>query len=84
MSKREEAVDVSRGGVRVFSDQEMKIGDRLTLELFLQGAEEVCFRAEVVWIERLPSGGDAKFDVGLKFLTLEPAAEALLARVLGD
>jgi hypothetical protein len=84
MSKREEAIDVSRGGVRVFSDLPMEVGERLTLELFLAGADEVTFLAEVVWIERLPEGSDATFDVGLKFLSLDPAAEALLAKVLGD
>jgi c-di-GMP-binding flagellar brake protein YcgR len=83
-SKREETVDVSRGGVRVYSDLDMNIGERLTLDLFLEHGEEVSFQAEVVWIERLTEGGAAKYDVGLKFLTLDPAAEALLTKVLGE
>ncbi len=84
MSKHQEAVDVSRGGVRVYSDDPMKPGDRLTLELFVEGGEEVSFRAEVAWVEKLPRGAVARFDVGLKFLTLDAAAEALLAKVLGE
>jgi c-di-GMP-binding flagellar brake protein YcgR len=83
-SKHEETVDLSRGGVRVYSDLDMSVGERLTLELFSAGAQQVSFQAEVVWIERLPDGGAAKYDVGLKFLTLDLAAHALLTRVLGE
>jgi hypothetical protein len=62
----------------------MKVGERLTLELFVEKTQEVSFQAEVVWVERLASGSAAAYDVGLKFLSLEPAAEALLNRVLGE
>ncbi len=85
MSKRQEAIDVSRGGVRIYSDEPMKVGDRLTMELFVEGAVEECsFQARVAWVEKLPKGAVARFDVGLKFIHLEPAAEALLAKVLGE
>ena len=84
MSKRQEAVDVSRGGVRIYSDETMKVGDRLTLELFVEGGgEEVSFQAMVAWVEKLPKGAVARFDVGLKFLHLDARAEALLSAVLG-
>jgi c-di-GMP-binding flagellar brake protein YcgR len=85
MSKRQEAVDVSRGGVRIYSDEAMKVGDRLTLELFVEGGgEEVVFQAMVAWIEKLPKGAVARYDVGLKFLHLDARAEALLNTVLGE
>src|SRR5215831_13925885 len=42
-SRQEETIDVSRGGVRVYSDVEMKVGDRLTLELFVEASQEVSF-----------------------------------------
>jgi hypothetical protein len=85
LSKHQEAVDVSRGGVRVYSDEKLAVGDRLTLELLLQDVpEEVIFQAEVAWIERLPKGAPAVYDVGLKFLNVDLAAASLLASVLGD
>ena len=43
----------------------------------------VSLTAEVVWIKMLASDQPAKFDVGLKFTQLEPAAMRLLADVLG-
>ena len=85
LSKHEETRDVSRGGVRVYSDEKLAVGDRLTMELFLKEVQgEVIFQAQVVWIEALPAGSPARYDVGLKFVSLEPEAEALLARVLGE
>jgi hypothetical protein len=43
----------------------------------------VTYTAEVVWIEPLPTGSPARFDVGLKFIQLDPGAITLLMGVLG-
>ncbi len=79
---QEEPIDVSRGGVRVYTDEPLRVGDRLTMELFLKDQPSVTFDAEVAWIERLEEGAPGKFDVGLKFVRLSPENEALLAKVL--
>jgi len=84
MSKHHEAVDVSRGGVRIYSDEPMKVGDRLTLELFVESGDEVIFQAQVAWVEKLPKGAVARFDVGMRFLHVDARADALLAKVLGE
>ncbi len=78
----EEPIDVSRGGVRVYSDEARKIGDRLTLELFVKDQPSVRFDAEVAWIEPLEAGAPGKYDVGLKFLRLSAESDALLKQVL--
>lgn len=77
-------IDLSRGGVRVYSDEALVVGDRLTLELFLKDQPSVTFDAEVAWIEPLEAGSPGKFDVGLKFLHLSAENEALLAQVLEE
>ena len=82
LSKHEESIDVSLGGVRVYSDEELKIGERLTMELFAKDEPSVHFDAEVAWIEALEPGAPGKFDVGLKFVHVDAEAEALLAKVL--
>ncbi len=82
LAKHEESIDVSRGGVRVYSDEELGVGQRLTMELFLRDQPSVTFDAEVAWIERLDDGAPGKFDVGLKFLHLSSENEALLSKVL--
>ncbi len=82
-AQQREAVDVSLGGVRIYSDEELKVGELVKLEFFVAGADPVTYTAEAVWLERLPDGAPAKFDVGLKFIQLEPAALRFLISVLG-
>jgi hypothetical protein len=76
-------VDVSMGGVRIYSDQPFKVGESLKLEFFLGGEEPFTYSAEVVWIVPLEKGAPAKFDVGLKFTQLDPSAMRRLVQVLG-
>ncbi|HEY6462867.1 MAG TPA: PilZ domain-containing protein [Polyangiaceae bacterium] len=83
LARQREPVDVSLGGVRIYSDEAMRIGALLKMEFFLQGVEPVTYTAEVVWIDPLPAGAPAKFDVGLKFIQLDPPALQLLLSVLG-
>jgi hypothetical protein len=83
LARQREPVDVSLGGVRIFSDDPMRVGELLKMEFFLADVPPVTYTAEVVWIEQLPAGSPARFDVGLKFIQLEPEALSLLARVLG-
>ena len=83
LARQREPVDISLGGVRIFSDEEMKLGSLLKMEFFLPDVRPVTYTAEVVWVERLPAGSDARFDVGLKFIQLEPGALQLLLKVLG-
>jgi Tfp pilus assembly protein PilZ len=76
-------IDLSMGGLRIYSDERFPIGDALRLEVFLPDAVPVTFTAEVVWITALPAGAPAKFDVGLKFTEVDPTGMRLLAKVLG-
>jgi hypothetical protein len=83
LARHHEPVDISLGGVRVFSDEPQRVGELLKMEFFLPDVTPVTYTAEVVWIEEMPPGSPAKFDVGLKFIQLEPAAIRLLMSVLG-
>jgi hypothetical protein len=66
----------------VYSDDETAPGTPLELELVFSDNSSIVCRAEVVWIERLPNGGPARFDVGLRFTELPGDAAAQLAQVL--
>ena len=83
LARQKEPVDVSLGGVRIYSDDELKVGKLLKMEFFLPDVPPVTYTAEVVWIERLPPGSVARFDVGLKFIQLEPDALRFLTKLLG-
>lgn len=83
LARQREPVDVSLGGVRIYSDDDMAVGTLLKMEFFLPGVPPATYTAEVVWVEQLEDGAPAKFDVGLKFIQLDPAAAELLLKVLG-
>jgi hypothetical protein len=83
LERRREAVDISLGGVRVYSDEPYRVGALVKMEFFVEGVTPVTYTAEVVWIEALPASEPAKFDVGLKFVNLAPDAIQFLTTVLG-
>jgi hypothetical protein len=79
---RRRATDMSLGGVRLYADEAAQAGDHLALELFLPGGRQVECSVEVVWVEELPAGSPARFDVGLKYIEIDPEIRALLLTVL--
>ncbi len=80
--ERREPIDMSLGGVRIYSDEPFKVGEGLKLEMFIT-ENPVTFTAEVVWIKALGKGEPAKYDVGLKFTQLDGSMMRLLKDVLG-
>jgi Tfp pilus assembly protein PilZ len=80
---RRHPIDMSLGGVRIYSDQRFRPGERLTLELMTADALTT-FTAEVVWIEELPAGSPATYDVGLRFHDVDPTQAAMLEKILAN
>lgn len=74
--------DVSLGGARIYSDDPVRVGTRLEIELFLPDGTSVTAGVEAVWVDELPPNAPARFDVGLKFLELKLEDKARLALVL--
>jgi hypothetical protein len=79
---RRSSVDVSLGGMRVYSDEEMSVGDSLELDLLLD--EELTARcwARVAWVERLDPAVSARFDIGLEFTDMADGDRGLLTAAL--
>lgn len=76
--------DISTGGLRAYSDDKQKLGAKLELELvFPDGGSATC-NTEVVWIEALPSDAPARYEMGLRFLDVEPEDLERIAAVLED
>ena len=81
---RRRATDVSLGGMRLYADESSEIGDRLELELFVSEDKTAICQVEVVWVDRLPAGSPAVFDIGVKFVTVSSEVRGLLAQILRD
>ena len=72
----------SLGGIRVFTDEEPESGVPLRLEIFLVDGTSVTCRATVDWVEELPDGSPARFDVGLRFEAIRPGDRERLSPML--
>ena len=79
---KQQVLDVSLGGVRIYSDEVHAEGSELELELFLEDGTSLECNARVVWATRLPRGAPARYEVGLAFLDAPAAMLARLAPLL--
>jgi hypothetical protein len=70
------------GGVRSYSDDKMKAGRLLEMDVFLPSGDAVTALVEVEWCDPLPRGGPARFDVGMRIVQISPADRPRLDSVL--
>ena len=82
VAKLTRTVNVSMGGARVFSDERLKIGQKLNLELMPDTETSVQVHARVAWIDELGEGAPALFDVGLEFFDVPEEIVSRLAAIL--
>jgi hypothetical protein len=68
LSPRKPAQDVSRGGIRVYTDDPLELGTRLEIELFLPDGESLTVDVRVAWVRELRQQ-DAQYEAGLEFLS---------------
>lgn len=74
--------DISLGGLRVYADEPIRIGERLELELFLPSNESVTCTVEVMWVESIPGGDPAPYDVGVRYVFIRSEDVDKLSDVL--
>lgn len=79
---KHEISDISLGGVRLFSNERIRKGKRLEIELFLPKGHSLTVTAKVVWVRPLPKGSASPFDMGLEFISLPRNAMKELKTVL--
>ncbi len=75
--------DSTVGGLRAYSDDKRKPGTRLEVEIFFPDRSSAIFLVEVSWVEALPDGSPARFDVGLRYVRVSPEDLDRIAQVLG-
>ena len=75
-------VNMSLGGARVYSDDRMKLGRKLHLELLVDPDSTLQVLARVVWIDELETGAPARYDIGVEFLDVPEEMTSRLAAIL--
>jgi hypothetical protein len=68
LSSRKPVVNISLGGLRIHSDEKLKVGKRVEFELMLPDDTILTCIVRIVWRRPLPVGSDAKYDIGLRFI----------------
>jgi c-di-GMP-binding flagellar brake protein YcgR len=77
-----DALDISLGGVRIYSHKRLAVGAIISLEIFRPDGPPASYRAQVMWAAALGEGAPAQFDIGLRFIEIEPDALNLLMQVI--
>ncbi len=77
-----ETLDIGLGGARIFADEQVSVGAHFELELVLPDSSTIVCNAVVAWIEPLPAGSPARFDLGLRFTDVSEVDQERLASVL--
>ena len=81
---RRQVKNISGGGVRICSDEDLDIGRTLDLELLLPNGIAIEVVAKVVWIRKQPPGSEGLYDVGLEFIDLSETARMELDFILDE
>lgn len=76
LGPRKPAGDLSRGGIKVYTDEALALGTRLEIELLLPDGDTLTVDVRVAWTRPL-SDPAARYEAGLEFLTID--AERLTA-----
>lgn len=84
LTPKKRVSNVSLGGIRIYSDERLKVGKRIEIEIFLPNGFSVVAITRVVWINELPQDSEAQYDVGLEFIHLPVGAMEELKEVLGE
>ncbi len=82
LTAKKRVTDLSLGGVRIYSDEHIEVGERLELQFLLPDGSKAEAIAKVVWIKEMPPGSAAAYDVGLEFLDMTGAAREKLRAIL--
>ncbi len=70
-------------GVRSYSDDWLKPGRKLEMDVFPPGGGSLRALVEVVWCDEMPEDFPARYDVGMRVLQVEGGSLSQLRGVLG-
>jgi hypothetical protein len=81
-TSKQSVSNLSLGGVRIYSDERLHVGQALELEFFFPNGSTMRAIAKVVWTKELPPTMGAIYDVGMEFIRLSEKARKDLEDIL--
>jgi c-di-GMP-binding flagellar brake protein YcgR len=79
---RRSSVNVSLGGMRVYSDEKLTVGETLELDLLLDEETTARCWARIAWVDKLGQSHGAAYDIGLEFTDMTDGDRRLLMAAL--
>jgi hypothetical protein len=80
--EKQQVLDASLGGIRIYSDDKHEVNSPLELDLFLRDGTVLQCNARVAWTHKLPPNAGAVYEVGLAFIDISDAVLEQLKTVL--
>jgi hypothetical protein len=80
---RKRMVEWGPRGLRVYSDDCIKAGTRLDIDILDEHGETMNCLVRVVWCDNLGDNAPARFDLGLEVLNVDPLCAQRLSETLG-
>lgn len=68
-------------GLRTYTDDRYRNGRRLELEVLLPDGGSATVVVEVAWVQQLPAGSPARYEVGLHYVEVTPEDQARIEQV---
>jgi len=84
LSRPSTPVDISPGGLRMCSDEKIKVGKRIDLTMTLSDGRMIECQGQVVWVKALPPGSRAKLVGGVGFLQMTKENERIMTEYLEE
>jgi len=83
-TKKQSVLNMSLGGVRIYCDERVDIGQELDLQFFIPNGAVIEARGRVVWLEELPRGSKGIFDVGMELTKVSKEKRKILSAFLRE
>ena len=81
-SARKPLINISLGGIRIYSNDKFKLGKRLEIELLLPNDTVLRCITKVVGQNPLPEGSAGKYETGLQFLDVPANGLQYISKIL--
>lgn len=70
--QKQQILNIGLGGMRVYSNKPLRLGKEMDIKLFLPNGKILDVRVRIAWVNTLPPGSEALYDIGYEFIDLSP------------
>jgi Tfp pilus assembly protein PilZ len=79
---KKQVFDIGLGGVKIQSDHQVRVGERLSIDLHLPDESSLRCHAKVMWLESTANNGHSAFNMGLQFVEVTQQDLKRLASII--